>query len=138
MFDYYAFPADAPGMADRPHGSPYARIQHVESALVKAIDDKRFVPNLILHEIEAWVFADCSRLGEVMGNLGPAAELESIVRPLGHRGRRPGRHQALVPARGRLAARNRRKAAEHANAISDCKGKPRLQNGSLRSRSRTS
>jgi hypothetical protein len=59
MFDYYAFPADAPGMADRPHGSPYARIQHVESALVKAIDDKRFVPNLILHEIEAWVFADC-------------------------------------------------------------------------------
>jgi len=80
MFDYYAFPADAPGMADRPHGSPYDRIRHVESALVKAIDDKRFLPNLILHEIEAWVLADCGRLGEVMGDPGPAAELESIVR----------------------------------------------------------
>src|SRR5258708_421295 len=33
MFDYYAFPADAPGMADRPYGSPYDRVRHVESAL---------------------------------------------------------------------------------------------------------
>jgi hypothetical protein len=53
MFDYYAFPADAPGMADRPPGSPYERIRHVESALAKAIDDRRFLPNLALHEIEA-------------------------------------------------------------------------------------
>jgi hypothetical protein len=80
MFDYYAFPADAPGMADRPHGSPYARVRHVESALVEAIDDRRFLPNLTLHEIEAWVLADCGRLGEVMGDPDPAAELESIVR----------------------------------------------------------
>ncbi len=80
MFDYYAFPADAPGMADRPHGSPYDRVRYVESALLKAIDHKRFLPNLTLHEIEAWVLADCGRLGEVMGEPGPAAELERIVR----------------------------------------------------------
>jgi hypothetical protein len=79
MFDYYAFPPDAPGMADRPNGSPYDRVRHVESALVKAIDDKRFLPNLVLHEIEAWVLADCSRLGQVMGDGGPALELERIV-----------------------------------------------------------
>ena len=39
MFDYYAFPPDAPGMADRPPGSPYDRVRHVELALVKAIGE---------------------------------------------------------------------------------------------------
>jgi hypothetical protein len=67
-------------MADRPSGSPYDRVQHVESALAKAIGDKRFLPNLILHDIEAWVLADCGQLGEVMGDKAPAAELERIVR----------------------------------------------------------
>jgi hypothetical protein len=80
LFDYYAFPADAPGMTDRPHGSPYERVQHVESALAKAVDDRRFLPNLVLHEIEAWVLADCGRLGEVMGDNVPALELERAVR----------------------------------------------------------
>ncbi len=80
MFDYYAFPPDAPGMADRPHGSPYERVRHVESALTKAVGDERFLPNLVLHEIEAWVLADCRRLGELMGNRAPAAELERTVR----------------------------------------------------------
>jgi hypothetical protein len=79
MFDYYAFPSDAPGMADRPNGSAYDRVRHVESALARALDDRRFLPNLVLHEIEAWVLADCGRLGEAMGDGRPAAELERIV-----------------------------------------------------------
>jgi hypothetical protein len=79
MFDYYAFPADAPGMADRT-GTPYERVRHVESALAGAISDERFLPDLVLHEAEAWVLADCHRLGEVMGDPLPAAELERIVR----------------------------------------------------------
>jgi hypothetical protein len=79
LLDYYAFPADAPGMADRPHGSPHDRVRHVESALAGAIDDARFVPHLVLHEIETWVLADCRCLGEVMGDPGPAADLERIV-----------------------------------------------------------
>ena len=79
MFDYYAFPSGAPGMADRPHGAPNDRVTHVESALAKAIDDRRFLPNLVLHEIETWVLADCARLGQVMGDHAPAAELERIV-----------------------------------------------------------
>lgn len=43
------------------------------------MDDARFVPHLVLHETEAWVLADCRRLGEVMGDPGPAADLERIV-----------------------------------------------------------
>jgi hypothetical protein len=80
MFDYYAFPADAPGMKDRPYASPFDRVQHVESALAGAINDGRFLPNLVLHEVEAWVLADCGRLGDLMGDQGPAAELMRIVR----------------------------------------------------------
>jgi len=66
-------------MADRPHGSPHDRVRHVESALAGAIDDARFVPHLVLHEIETWVLADCRCLGVVMGDPGPAADLERIV-----------------------------------------------------------
>jgi hypothetical protein len=79
LLDYYAFPAEAPGMADRPQGSPYDRVRYVESALANAIDDSRFIPHLVLHEAEAWVLADCRRLGEVMGDPGPAGELELAV-----------------------------------------------------------
>jgi hypothetical protein len=79
LLDYYAFPPEAPGMADRPHGSPHERVRYVESALVRAVDDARFVPHLVLHETEAWVLADCRQLGEVMGDPGPAAELQRVV-----------------------------------------------------------
>lgn len=79
IFDYYAFPVDAPGMTDRPQGSPYDRVQHVENAITEAIADRRFLPNLVLHEIEAWVLADCVRLGEVMGDARGAAELSRMV-----------------------------------------------------------
>jgi hypothetical protein len=83
LFDYYAFPADAPGMADRPHGSPYDRARHVESAIAAAIGSPCFLPNLVLHEIEAWVLADCARLGDLMGNPRPAEELARIVHKQG-------------------------------------------------------
>jgi hypothetical protein len=81
LFDYYAFPADAPGMANRPHGSPYGRVQHVEQALADAVGDERFLPNLVLHEIEAWVLADCTRLGKAMGDAGGAVELSRGCEP---------------------------------------------------------
>jgi Domain of unknown function (DUF4276) len=79
LFDYYAFPGDAPGMTDHPRGSPYARVQHVEQAISDAINDKRFLPNLALHELEAWVLADCTRLGQIMGDSAGAEDLSRIV-----------------------------------------------------------
>src|SRR5438067_6805937 len=33
LLDYYGFPADAPGMADRPIGDALARLEHVECSL---------------------------------------------------------------------------------------------------------
>jgi hypothetical protein len=79
LIDYYGFPDDAPGMADRPIGSPYARVEHVESALADAVDSRRFLPHLVLHEIEAWVLADSSRLADLLGNSSEAARLAQVV-----------------------------------------------------------
>ncbi|MBV9452120.1 MAG: DUF4276 family protein [Streptosporangiaceae bacterium] len=42
LFDYYAFPADAPGMDRRPHGSSYDRVSHVERAIAEAVASDRF------------------------------------------------------------------------------------------------
>jgi uncharacterized protein DUF4276 len=56
MLDYYGLPSDFPGMDSRPAVDAYRRVTHVEGALAAAIDDKRFLPNLTLHELEAWVF----------------------------------------------------------------------------------
>ena len=65
LLDYYAFPREAPGMASRPVGDAVTRVKHVEQALAAAIGDDRFLPNLVLHEIEAWVLAAHEQLGSL-------------------------------------------------------------------------
>lgn len=66
LFDYYALPMDFPGMQSRPAGAPRIRVEHVERAWARVVDDPRFVPHLVLHELEAWVYADPSRLEPYM------------------------------------------------------------------------
>ncbi|TQJ03976.1 DUF4276 family protein [Amycolatopsis cihanbeyliensis] len=63
VLDYYAFPADSPGMRTRPAGPPHDRVLHVEAALRTSVKDPRFLPNLVLHELETWVFAAAEELG---------------------------------------------------------------------------
>ncbi|WP_410647258.1 DUF4276 family protein [Amycolatopsis sp. cmx-4-54] len=65
LFDYYGFPADAPGMASRPTGAATAKVGHVEEALRAAIDDHRFVPHLVQHELESWVLAAGDQLADL-------------------------------------------------------------------------
>jgi hypothetical protein len=79
VIDYYGFPADAPGMANRPAGSAHERVQHVEAAIARAIGDDRFVPHLSLHETEAWVYAAAVSLGELLGapDLGTTLQREA-------------------------------------------------------------
>ena len=73
LIDYYGFPNAAPGMSDRPNSDAPTRAAHVEQALRAAIGDSRFRPHLVLHEIEAWVFAAATELGECFGD-GQLAE----------------------------------------------------------------
>nr|WP_240772592.1 DUF4276 family protein [Nocardia sp. CS682] len=70
MFDFYAFPPDAPGMADIPPGlAPHDRVAHVETSLAATAADRRFVPHLILHELETWVFAAAEQVGCLLPGL---------------------------------------------------------------------
>jgi hypothetical protein len=66
LFDYYALPAEFPGMTARAVGSAKARVEQVEAAWASSVCDPRFVPHLVLHELEAWVFADPGRLAAGM------------------------------------------------------------------------
>ena len=77
LFDYYGFPEDAPGMADQPCASPVERVRHVEASMGQAVASRRFWPNLVLHETEAWVFAAAGELGDLLGTPGLAAALRA-------------------------------------------------------------
>ena len=65
MFDLYALPGDFPGYDDAgQERDPYARVGLLEDALGEDISDGRFVPYLQLHEFEALLFADPTKLEE--------------------------------------------------------------------------
>jgi hypothetical protein len=57
LIDYYDLSTDFPGMADRSAGSPRDRVEQIESRWAASVGDLRFVPHLVLHELEAWVYA---------------------------------------------------------------------------------
>jgi len=83
LFDFYAFPVDSPGMETRPASDPYQRVAHVEHAMSEAIADPRFVPHLILHELETWVFAAAEQLGWLLPDPGLVRRLQADVRDAG-------------------------------------------------------
>lgn len=83
MFDFYAFPDDAPGMSSMPAADPYKRVEHVEAALCERVEDRRFVPHLILHELETWVFAAADQLGLLLPEPGLAEKLKTDARDAG-------------------------------------------------------
>jgi hypothetical protein len=82
LLDYYAFPVEASGMATRPNGSASERVTHVERAMADHFDDRRLLPHLVLHEIEAWVFAASEQLGWLFDE-GVAAKLHADVAAAG-------------------------------------------------------
>lgn len=79
LLDYYGLPADFPGMADRPGGSPETRVRHVEQALFDHFGRPRhFIPFLALHELEAWLFSSVEVLPEVLTRTERQPELAAI------------------------------------------------------------
>ncbi|MEV5407480.1 DUF4276 family protein [Thermopolyspora sp. NPDC052614] len=79
LLDYYGLPADVPGMSTRPPGTPHERVAHVERAIGEAIGDHRFLPNLVLHEIEAWVLLGHDELGALSGDATLPAAVRKLV-----------------------------------------------------------
>jgi hypothetical protein len=64
MLDYYRLPLDFPGMNTRPsRGKPIQRVAHVENALSQHFGSPaNFLPFLVLHEFEAWLFSSTLEL----------------------------------------------------------------------------
>lgn len=58
LIDYYALPAEFPGRSERAGGHAKERVEQIEAAWAASVGDTRFVPHLVLHELEAWVYAD--------------------------------------------------------------------------------
>ena len=63
MFDLYALPGDFPACADASAvDAPYERVEILERAFADDIADRRFIPYIQLHEFEALLLADPSKL----------------------------------------------------------------------------
>jgi hypothetical protein len=67
LFDLYGLPRDFPELAE--HGSlqdTARRSQCLEEAMARAFPDRRLIPYLQRHEVEALLFTDLDRLGELL------------------------------------------------------------------------
>jgi hypothetical protein len=70
FLDYYGLPEDFPGKAEMAHRNfknPYERVTYLEEKFAEDIDDRRFLPYIMLHEFEAVLFIDLAALEEVVG-----------------------------------------------------------------------
>ncbi|MEU5308938.1 DUF4276 family protein [Streptomyces sp. NPDC021562] len=76
LLDYYGLPLDSPGMSDRPNGSALDRVIHVERRLAECIGHRRFLPHVVLHETESWVFAAAEQLGDWVDDPSLGQELK--------------------------------------------------------------
>ncbi len=68
MFDFYRLPTDVPGVLDSEKISdPYEKVKLIESEIQKAEGYNRnfFFPYIELHEFEAMIFSDITKLEEV-------------------------------------------------------------------------
>jgi hypothetical protein len=83
LFDFYRFPSDSPGMNSMPAADPVARVCHVEKQVRSAIGDDRFRPNLVLHELEAWVLACRRDLADYLGDPALSRALDEVVASAG-------------------------------------------------------
>ena len=63
MFDFYALPDEFPNMIQASSISdPYLRIANIEEAFKQDMDSDRFIPYIQLHEFEALMFCDITKL----------------------------------------------------------------------------
>lgn len=66
MFDLYALPNDFPGYEEAKEiVEPYARVNALEQSLSNAVNDKRFIPYIQLHEFEALLFCGIEHLVKI-------------------------------------------------------------------------
>ncbi len=82
MIDLYALHANFPGLeeAEKLRMDPYRRVEALEKSWLDETGDNRFIPFIQLHEFEAYLFSDVSRLALFFDNASSGiAALQKIV-----------------------------------------------------------
>lgn len=65
MFDYYGLPGDFPGYHDKPNNvTCYKKVDIMEAAFAKDINNIKFLPYLQLHEFEALLFSSPNKIND--------------------------------------------------------------------------
>lgn len=86
LLDFYGLPDDFPGLSGLPSlpGSALDAVRHVERALsVTMGSPARFIPFIVLHEFEAWYFANPVKVAEFFGTPSVAETMEQASREAG-------------------------------------------------------
>ena len=82
MIDLYAVHSNFPGLeeAEKLRMDPYRRVEALEKSWLEETGDSRFIPFIQLHEFEAYLFSDLSRLALFFDNANSGiAALRKIV-----------------------------------------------------------
>ncbi|MFB2979514.1 DUF4276 family protein [Microseira sp. BLCC-F43] len=66
MFDLYALPNNFPGFDEaKKYSKPYEKVEYLEQAFGLDINDYRFLPYIQLHEFEALILSEPSKLNNI-------------------------------------------------------------------------
>ena len=84
MIDLYALPKNFPALEKHETiTNPYRRVEALEESWAKKTNDERFIPHIQLHEYEAYLFADISKLSFFYQNDAAIRKLQRIVDAVG-------------------------------------------------------
>jgi len=82
LFDLYALPTDFPGKTDSTYptnGSGVQKADYLEARLKQDINEPNFLPNLLVHEFEALLFAAPQKFAEWTDDVEVVAALAAAV-----------------------------------------------------------
>lgn len=85
MFDLYQLPKNFPSYQDaRSEKNCYFKVEKLEAALSKDIDDYRFIPYIQLHEFKTLIFVDLDELrSEFLQNDNAIRKLKAVLKQKG-------------------------------------------------------
>lgn len=79
MIDLYALPKDYPGWARVGNESGVTRAERIEAGMAESLQNRRFLPFVMVHEFEALVLVDVHRIPSAFPD-GEAAEAPALLR----------------------------------------------------------
>ena len=119
FLDYYGLPEDFPDKAEMAHRkfqTPYQRVTYLEEKFAEDIDDRRFLPYIMLHEFEAVLFTDLAEPEEVVG-VSPDLQALGDLQPFSSPEKINGGKDTHPSARLEKAYRGYRKVLHGSQAV---------------------